>query len=153
MNNYSFEPERKKIHAGFLLGLIGASVMVVIHLFFLLIFRYIVIGDWIALGIQMVVYFLISQAAAQRHYDSQERSPEALRGVRGAGVGAAIITSVLTWMFIVIRDIVLDAIGQTPSIEVLTTFCIVVVDVLLAIAIGSWGGSIIEKKYKAFDNY
>jgi hypothetical protein len=153
MNDYSFEPKRKKIHAGFLLGLIGASVMVVIHLFFLLIFRYIVIGDWIALGIQLVVYFLVSQAAAQRHYDSQERSPEALRGVRGAGVGAAIITSLLTWMFIVIRDIVLDAIGQTPSIEVLTTFCIVVVDVLLAIAIGSWGGSVIEKKYKAFDNY
>jgi hypothetical protein len=153
MNEYSFEPQKKKIHAGILMGVVGAVTMAGIHLFFLLIFREVVVGDWVALAIQLLVYFFISQAAAQRHYDSQERSPEALRGVRGAGVGAAITTSLLTWVFIVLRDIILDALGQDLSLEILLTFCIVVVDVLLAIAIGSWGGTIVERKYKNSEGY
>lgn len=153
MNDYSFEPARRKVHAGILMGLIGAAAMVVIHLFFLLIFQDMAVGDWVALVLQWILYFFLSQAAAQRHYDSQERSPEAMRGVRGAGVGAAITTSLLTWLFIVVRDIVLDAMGQTISLVVILTFCMVVVDVLLAISIGSWGGSIVEKKYKTFEGY
>lgn len=153
MNDYSFDPKRKKMHAGIAVGLVGVVVMIAVHLVLLLIFQGRTGGDWIAHGIQLLVYFFASQVAAQNHYNGQERSPEALRGVKGAGIGAAITTSLLIWLFIVIRDIVLDAMGITPFIEVVTTFCIVVADVLLAIALGSWGGAIVEKKYKTFDGY
>lgn len=153
MNDYSLDPGRKKVHAGIAAGLMGVLIMIPVHLVLLLIFQGQTRGDWIAHGIQLLVYFFASQVAAQNHYNGQERSPEALRGVRGAGIGAAITTSLLMWLFVVIRDIVLDALGMTPFLEVVTTFCIVVVDVLLAIALGSWGGSIVEKKYKTFDGY
>jgi len=153
MNDYSLGSTQKKVHAGIVAGLVGALVMIAVHLVLLLIFHGHIHGDWIAHGIQLIVYFFVSQVAAQNHYNGQERSPEALRGVRGAGIGAAITTSILMWLFIVIRDIILDAVGLTPFIEVISTFCIVVIDVLLALAIGSWGGSIVEKKYKIFDDY
>jgi hypothetical protein len=151
MNDYSFSPEgpkRKKINAGFLVGMIAAALMIFVQLFFLLIFKGNNTGDWIALILQLVVYFFASQAAAQRHYNSQEREIDSLRGVRAAGIGAAVTTSLIMWVYIFVRGIVRDAMGISISIEPFSLFCMVVVDVLLAIGIGAWGGSIVEKKYK-----
>ena len=150
MNDYSYNPNspKRKINAGILIGLIAAAIMVFVQLFFLLIFTGTNTGDWIALGIQLFVYFFASQAAAQRQYNSQERDIDPLRGVRAAGIGAAITTSLLMWVYIIIRGVVRDALGIDVIIEPFSLFCMIVVDVLLAIGIGAWGGSIVVKKYR-----
>lgn len=144
---------KKRINSGFAVGLIATILMITVHLVLLLIFQGSTRGDWIAHIIQLLVYFVASQSAAQQQYNAQERSIEALRGVRGAGMGAAITVSILMWIFILVRNLILDAIGQLVYFEAISTFCTVVVDVLLAIALGTWGGSIVEKKYKAGDIY
>jgi hypothetical protein len=153
MNDYSLDPnqpKRSKIHAGFLVGLIAAAIMVVVQLFFLLIFRGTNNGDWIALGIQLFVYFFASQAAAQRHYDTNisTNNIEPLAGVRAAGIGAAITTSLIMWFYIFVRGIVRDALGIQILIEPISLFFMIVVDVLLAIGLGAWGGTIVVNRYK-----
>jgi hypothetical protein len=151
MNDFLIDPSkpnRKRLNAGIAVGLVAAAIMVVVHLFFLLIFNGENRGDLIALGIQLGVYFFASQVAAQRQYNNQERDIEPLRGVRAAGIGAAITTSLLMWCFIILRAIVRDALGIQIDPQTVTVFCMVIVDVLLAIGIGAWGGGIVEKKYK-----
>jgi len=153
MNDYSLDPipsKRRKIHAGFLVGMIAAMIMVAVQLFFLLIFLNTNNGDLIALGIQLVVYFLASQIAAQRHYDGNvsTNNIEPLAGVRAAGIGAAITTSLIMWGYIIVRGVVRDAMGITVTVEPFSLFCMIVVDVLLAIALGAWGGTIVVNKYK-----
>ncbi len=141
------------MNAGFSVGFIASILMIAVHLILLLIFQGGTRGDWIAHGIQLLVYFIASQSAAQQQYNAQERSIEALRGVKAAGMGAALTVSFLMWIFILVRNLILDAMGQFIYVDAIGTFCIVVVDVLLAIALGTWGGSIVEKKYKAMDDY
>jgi hypothetical protein len=154
MNNLdSYDPRHRRIHSGFLVGMIAAAIMIAVHLFFLLIFQWTNRGDWIAWGIQLVVYFFSSQVAAQRHYDAQERSPEALRGVRAAGVGAALTTSLIIWACIVVRWLLQDAFGISVMAEPFGLLCRVPLDVLAAIGIGTWGGRIVEKKYGTFEGY
>ena len=150
MSDYSFDPykPKRKMNAGILVGLIAATIMICVQLFFLLIFKGTNTGDWIALGIQLFVYFFASQSAAERQYRQQEREVEPLRGVRAAGIGAAITTSLIMWLYIFVRGIVRDALGITISIEPVSLFCMIVVDVLLAIGLGAWAGGMVEKKYK-----
>ncbi len=154
MNNLDPDsPKRKTMHAGFRVGFIAAAIMVAVHLFLLLIFRGENRGDLLAWGIQLFVYFFGSQVAAQQHYNSQERDPDALRGVRAAGVGAALTTSFCIWVYIILRGVFRDALGIIVLVEPFSLFCMIIADVLLAIGLGTWGGRIVEKKYKGFEGY
>jgi len=101
-------------------------------------------------GYPIVVYFFASQAAAQRHYDTNisTNNIEPLAGVRAAGIGAAITTSLIMWFYIFVRGIVRDALGIQILIEPISLFFMIVVDVLLAIGLGAWGGTIVVNRYK-----
>lgn len=156
MNDYDpYNPQRGNIfrHAGFRVGAVGAILMIVIHLFTLLINRGDTSWDLYVWFLQLIVYFFAAQSAAQRHYNAQERSTEPLRGVVGAGVGAALTISFLLWFYIVLRGVFRDAFGITIIVEPISLFCMVVVDVLLALGLGSLGGRMVANKYKNFTGY
>jgi len=118
-----------------------------IHLILLLVFQGTNQGDFLAWGIQLFIYFFIGRAAAQKHYDDQIDQLEALSGVQGAGTGAALVTSILVWVFIILRGIVRDAVGFMVLVDPIGLFCIVVIDVLIALGLGSWAGKAIVRKY------
>lgn len=145
---YDFEEDKKSIHAGFRYGFTGGIIMVVVHLILLLIFQGSNSGDWIAFLLGWIVYFFLGQSAAETQYEQQKESLDATRGVRAAGVGAALVTSIIVWIYIIIRGIVRDAFGVFVLAEPISLFCAITVEVLIAMAIGSWSGGIIEKKYK-----
>ena len=153
MSYYStdpFHPQRPSIfrHAGFRIGAVGGSVMWGVHLILLLIFQGTNQGDLLAWIIELFIYFFAGRAAAQRHYDAQRDEVDALRGVQGAGTGAALITSLLTWVFIIVRGIVRDASGFMVLVEPFGLFCMIIVDVLIALGLGSWAGKMVAKKYQ-----
>ena len=157
MSDYSFDPykPKRKMNSGILVGLIAAVIMMGVHLFFMLILSgqnsngWIHTGDWIANIIQLFVYFFASHSAAERQYHNQERdATDALRGVRAAGIGAAITTSLLVWVFIIVREIIYDATGVTVTPDPFGLCAWIVVDVLLAIGLGAWAGGMVEKKYR-----
>lgn len=138
------------MNAGFRVGMIGAVIMIVVHLFLLLINQGETNGDLLAWLLQLVVYFFAAQSAAQQQYDAQERSYEPLRGVQAAGVGAALTISFLVWVYIILRGVFRDAFGITIDMNPVWLYCMVVLDVLLALGLGSWGGHLVVKKYENF---
>jgi len=156
MNDYDpYGPQRSNIfrHAGFRVGIVGAIIMIVVHLFALLINHGNTSWDLYVWFLQLIVYFFAAQSAAQQHYNARERSPEALRGVIGAGVGAALTISFLLWLYIILRGVLRDALGITINVEPISLFCIIVLDVLLALGLGALGGKIVANKYKNFTGY
>lgn len=140
-------------HAGFRYGAVGGIIMIGVHLFLLLINQGTNRGDVLAWIIQLAVYFFIARSAAERHHSAQIDDPEHLRGVVGAGVGAAVVTSVIVWLFIVLRGIFRDALGITVIVEPISLFCIIVFDVLLALGIGAWNGNAVKNRYRGFTGY
>jgi len=145
---YDFEEDKKNIHAGFRYGFIGGAIMIVAHLILLLIFQGGSGGDWIAFLLAWIVYFFLGQSAAEAQYEQQKESLDATRGVRAAGVGAALVTSLIVWIYVIIRGIVRDAFGVFILAEPISLFCAITLEVLIAMAIGSWSGGMVEKRYK-----
>jgi len=147
-----FQSRRRNIfrHAGFRLGAVGGLLMWGIHLILLLIFQGTNQGDFLAWTIQLFVYFFMGRTAAQKHYDAQRDEVDALRGVQGAGTGAALVTSILVWVFIILRSIVRDAVGFMVLVDPIGLFCVMVVDVLIALGLGSWGGKTVVRKHQTF---
>ncbi len=145
---YDFEKGKKNIHAGFRYGFTGGIFMVVVHHILLLIFQGGNRGDWIAFLLGWVVYFFLGQSAAEAQYEQQKESLDATRGIQAAGVGAALVTSIIVWIYMIIRGIVRDAFGVFILAEPISLFCAITVEVLIAMAIGSWSGGMVDKKYR-----
>ncbi|MBM4424665.1 MAG: hypothetical protein FJ030_14980 [Chloroflexi bacterium] len=150
-----FSPRRRNIfqHAGFRMGAVGGVIMIAVHLFLLAINRGTNNGDVLAGLLQLVVYFFIAHNAAEQHHATQLDSVDHLRGVQGAGVGAAVTTSILVWIYIVVRGIFRDAFGITVIVEPVSLCFTIFIDVLLALGIGSLGGGLVAKKYRGNTNF
>jgi hypothetical protein len=146
-----FAPKKRNIfsHAGFRFGFIGAVIAVSVNLALILINSGDTRGDWFAWLIQIVIYFFISRNAAESQYNDNLRSGsfEHLRGVKAAGLGAGLTTSALVWTYIIIRGIARDAMGILIIIEPFSFCLMIIVDVLVAMGLGAWGGNAVAKKY------
>lgn len=158
MNDYfddPYAPKKKRIHPGFTYGLVGALLSISVNLILLLINSGDQRGDSLAWFVQLIVYFFISRSAAeaQYRYNQQRGDFEYLRGVKAAGLGAGLTTSILAWIYIIIRGIVRDSMGIFVFMEPFSFACLIVVDVLLAMALGAWGGGSVAKKYDIGSSY
>ncbi|GAB4539574.1 MAG: hypothetical protein Fur002_04960 [Anaerolineales bacterium] len=157
MSDYFDDPyaRKKSIHPGFQYGFIGALISISVNLILLLINSGDQRGDSLAWFIQLIVYVFVSRSAAEAQYQSNQRRGdfEHLRGVKAAGLGAGLTTSILTWIYIIIRGIVRDSMGIFVLMEPFSFACLIVVDVILAMALGAWGGSAVAKKYDVDSSY
>lgn len=155
--NDPFAPKKNGIFSnpGFRFGFVGALIAVSINLIFILIYDGETNGDLIAWFLQIIIYFFISRSAAEVQYNqNQQRGEfEHLRGVKAAGLGAGLTTSVLVWLYIIIRGVLRDAFGVFIFVEPFSLFCLIAVDVSIAMALGSWGGSAVARKYDAGTPY
>lgn len=151
-----YAPGRSNIfrHPGFRFGFFGALTAIFINLILLLINRGDTRGDLLSWIVQLFLYFFFARAAAQNQYNHNVRQGilEHLHGIQAAGVGAALVTSILVWIYIIIRGIVRDAFGIFIIVEPFSLFCLIVIDVLLALGIGTWAGSTMVGRYRE-DHY
>ena len=138
--------------AGFKYGVGGAILMIVVHLFFLLIFRGTNNGDLLAMFLSWFVYFMVGRGAAQSQYNSQRESINPLRGVKDAGLGAGLIASLIIWGYIIVRGVFRDVLGIPILSEPVGLFCSIVIDVAVAMGLGRLGGYTVEKKYRGLDH-
>lgn len=145
-----YGPRRRNIfqHAGFRVGAVGGLIMIAVHLFLLAINRGTNGGDGLAGLLQLGVYFFIAHNAAEQHHNVQRDSVDHLRGVQGAGVGAAVTTSILVWIYIIVRGVFRDAFGVTVIVEPVSLCFVIAFDVLAAIGIGSLGGGLVARKHR-----
>ena len=140
-------------HPGFRFGFLGALLTILLHQALPFISRGEAWGEGLAWVLQWAIYYFTGRSAAQQQYNAQQNGLDAMRGVQGAGVGAGLVTSLLTWIFILIRAIVLYESGTFVIIEPISMYCIVVIDVCLAIALGAAAGRSIANKYRTFSGY
>ncbi len=139
---------RRNINEGFRVGLIGAIVASTLHLLLPFFAQGAVWGDIFAWLLQLLLYVLVGRSAAQRQYDKQQMELNPLEGVVGAGTGAALITSLLTWLFILVRSIIVDAAGNSVLVEPISLCLMVFLDIVAAIGLGTWSGRSVARKYE-----
>jgi len=59
----------------------------------------------------------------------------------------------MLWAYIFVRGILRDAVGIFVLVDPIGLGCFIVLDVVLAMAIGRWGAQTITNKYKTFQGY
>ncbi len=151
MNPYGDDSPRRPSplrNTGVRVGLVTGLIVIALHVFLLLVNRGSNEGDVLAWLLEMVVYFLAGRTAAEQHFQAQRDSFDPLRGMPGAAVGAALTTSLLVWIYIIGRGVFRDAFGITVLVEPISLYCMVVVDVLLALGLGTLGGRTVIGKYR-----
>lgn len=135
------------MNQGFRVGLIGGVTTAFLHLLLPFFSGGQAWGELLAWLLQIFVYIFAAGSAAEAQYRRQMYDAEPFNGIPGAGVGAALITSLITWLFILVRAVILDASGAMVIVEPISLYCIVVLDVSAALGIGSWRGRQVLKKY------
>jgi hypothetical protein len=138
------------LNPGFRFGFVGGLIAIVINLFFVLINGGDNRGDLLAWIMQILIYYFIARAAAENQAQVNNRSGqfEILRGVTGAGVGAALVTSIMVWIYIIIRGVVRDSFGVFVIVEPVGLFLIILIDVLIALGLGALGGSQVARHHQ-----
>lgn len=142
------EINRRSSNFGISVGLTFSVILLLIH----------AIVDWLNGGVsqgdsilwlfQVAIYFIASLTAANAQFRAQIDSDNQLHGVADAGRGAAIIACVAMWIYVVVRSIVLDDSGMFAGAGILPFCGFVLLDFIVAVAFGSWGGRIVEKQHE-----
>jgi hypothetical protein len=138
----------KRSNPGFQVGFIGGMIMIFVSLAIFFMNGADTDGDLLVWFIQVVVYLFLARFAASRQADQQSRSYEPLRGVQGAGVGAPLVTSIMMWIFIILRGVIRDALGMTITVEPISLCGWIILDVVLALGIGGLAARSIIKQYE-----
>jgi|CXWK01.1.fsa_nt_gi uncharacterized membrane protein YfcA len=125
--------DRRRSNAGFRLGLVGGLVVGGSNAVLGFMLQNWNTADLIAWFFGWVVVFIVARQAAEQQYRVQRNELEPGRHVRGAAVGAALITVLLVWLFIFGRDVVRDQ----PGLFTVFSCARVPFDILLALGIGS----------------
>ena len=145
MNFDDFDhPRRNNIfrHAGFRVGVVIGLVMSAVHWALLL-----TIGtDAPSYIFHLFAYFMAGRTAAQQHYNGQRDSVDHLHGVQAAGVGAAMVACVIIWFFDILFFIIGDALGRDVTFFPVNAYCLIVIDVVVAMGLGAWGGNTVVKQ-------
>lgn len=141
--------DRRRSNAGFRLGLVGGLVVVGVNAVLGFALQNWNTADLIAWFLGWVVVFIVARQAAERQYRAQRDELAPGRHVRGAAVGAALITVVLVWLFIFGRDVVRD----TPGLFTVLSCARVPFDVVLALGIGSLAAAGVGRPYESDNSF
>lgn len=141
-----FEPPKPR-NMGFQVGLWGILLIACINLFVFFLNGADSHGDFLVWLLQLVMYYFLGRLAAKRQIELQRHTYEPSRGVIGAGIGAALVTSLGMWIYLILRDVMRSAFG-VPIFFWPPLFCgWLMIDVLLALGIGRLAALSIYKEY------
>jgi hypothetical protein len=139
----------KRTNSGIAVGIIAGIIMVIIHVLIDMVNQGSSRGDFVLWFFQLFVYFFIGIIAGSHQHKNRMTTDESLEemGIKDAGRGAAMILSLVMWVYVIGRSIALDDPGMFNSFGVVFTLLFAIFDFLLAMGLGTIGASIIHKKY------
>ena len=141
--------DRRRSNAGFRLGLAGGLVVAGMNAVLGFALQDWNTADLIAWLFSWIVVFIVARQAAERQYRAQRNELEPGRHLRGAAVGAALITVLLVWLFVFGRDVVRDKPGLFTVIS-----CVrVPFDVALALGIGSVAAAGLGRRHEGENSF
>lgn len=146
-------------------GSIGIFIAIITHMIVLMLFfarqsasgtaSLVAAPDLFVWILLCFLFYSLGAAAAQKKYESQREDLEPLNGVRGEGIGAALIMCIGTWLFLFIRAFFQDMYGFVIIVEPFSLIIVILITILFAFLFGSAGGNSVEKKYRhiEYNNY
>lgn len=143
MSFYDEEDRAKGDAIPFRVGLVAAVVVIASSYFLMLILQHRTMADVITWLIEWMVLYFAARTAAQQRYGAQVDMVDPLQNLRGAGVGAALVTAILVGLFLTVRNL-LD--GGASSI--LLDLARITVDSFIALGLGAWGAQSVIKRNK-----
>lgn len=141
--------DRRPPNAGFRLGFVGGLVVVGVIAALGFVTQNWNTADRLGRLTALVVVLIVARQAAGRQYRQQRASANPARNVRGAGVGAALITVLVMWLFIFARDVARDQ----PGAFTLTSCVRVPLDVALAVGLGHLAAGGVARRHERSDAY
>ncbi len=101
--------------------------------------------------LQWLGYFVAARIASELKYRAQQDDLDALAGVKLAGTGAALVSSLLVWVLLGVYWVFFDLMQINRVIFDPSLFFFgSIVDVAMAIAVGTLGGTLITHKHRNF---
>jgi hypothetical protein len=143
-------PVESPAKAAFSVGGVAGFLYAVLQLFVAAI-RASYSWQFVLLGLKWFLYYLVSYLAASKHYSAYKQSPQFQfgidpPGVRGAGVGAALILCALGWVIAILAAIVVEADRSVWGwVDPIGLFCAVTIDTVLAISLSNLGANPVIK--------
>ncbi len=141
--------DRRRRNAGFRLGLVGGLVVAGANAVLGLALQNWDTADLTAWLLGWVVVFIVARQAAEQQYRAQRAELAPGRHVRGAAVGAALITVLLLWLFVFGRDVVRDE----PGLFTVFSCARVPFDVALALGIGHLAAAGFGRRHEGEDSF
>lgn len=118
------------------IGIVAGVSLILLHIMAWLITQDVGTGDALGWLVSWLVLFMAARAAATRQREAQQSAIEPLQGTQAAGVGAALITIFILWLFIIIRNLS----GSGDPFTNVWGILRLPVDLFLALGLGAWGG-------------
>ena len=141
--------DRRRSNAGFRLGLIGGLVVAGTNAVLGFALQDWNTADLIAWLFSWIVVFIVARQAAERQYRAQRNELEPGRHLRGAAVGAALLTVLLVWLFVFGRDVVRDK----PGLFTVFSCARVPFDIALAIGIGNLAAAGFGRRHEGENSF
>ena len=132
-------------------GIIFSIILIVLQFVLLLINDWEPKAQFILWLLQLIFYFIAGLVASEAEYNHcQDFEEENLERCVASGRGAAMTISILLWLYIIIRSILLDDAGLFNHFGVIGTLLFAILDVILSMGIGTFAGKSTKKKYSVY---
>lgn len=141
--------DRRRANAGIRLGLIGGLVLAGANAVLGFALQNWNTADLIVWVLGWAVVFIVARQAAEQQYRAQRNELEPGRHLRGAAVGAALITVLLVWLFVFGRDVVRDE----PGLFTVFSCARVPFDIALAIGIGNLAAAGFGRRHEGENSF
>ena len=144
---------RKKSNASLSGGLVGFFVMILIHLLAIFIGNGYNRWDFIIWLIQLFLYFFVANFSGEKQYNLTKDTYRSVKGIASAATGATVITSIMVWLFLLIRYFILVNKGKFIYQSGVAIIFWVLIDLTMAFVIGNIVGRNVEKRHEGFTSW
>ena len=139
---------RKSIEPGLRVGILAGVMFGVVQI---LVARATAGDHYWLYPVQWLGYLFVAQIAAASKYRAQQGELDALAGVKLAGTGAGMVSSLIVWVMLMGAWLGFDLLPKQGVVFNPGLFFVaVIVDVGLAIGIGTRGGAMVVAKHRNF---
>jgi hypothetical protein len=139
------EDNLKKRNSGFGVGLVVGSIIVFVHITFILINDYRTSADLFIWIFQLISYYIAGYVSAKRQFENNIDDIDVGEHIPGAARGAALIISLLVWLYIIIRSLLINDAGMFFGFGILGSMGFLILDVMIALGLGSIAGKQVLK--------
>lgn len=138
------EEEQKKLSVN--VGIVFSLILLTIHVISDASNYWDSSRDMLFWFIRIPVYFFVGMIAANKQYKQDLLTDTPLSRLGNVSRSAPLIISIVDWFYIIARSVIQDDSGLFAGLGILISLFFMGFDLLLALVLGSFAGSIVRRK-------